>query len=175
MAEENQAQEADNKSAKSGGGGGMLPALLVIVLMPVISFAMFKFLFLPELKKNIPETSGAVEHAEIDPANVHVETGEKYNAIFPDVITNVSGTGMARFIRVSLTIESSNPDIEKEVEANMAAMKDLVDTVLRHFTLADLEQREIKNVIRNQIIQGFDRVLQPPMVDDIYFSQFVVQ
>ena len=58
MAEENEAQEAKPQSAKSGGGGGgMLPALLVILLMPVISFAMFKFLFLPEIKKHIPEIS----------------------------------------------------------------------------------------------------------------------
>ena len=43
MAEETQNQEVAAKTGKSGGGGGMLPALLIIALMPVVSYAMVKF------------------------------------------------------------------------------------------------------------------------------------
>lgn len=177
MAEENQAQEADNTSAKSGGGGGMLPALLIIALMPVISFAMFKFVFLPELKKLTP-AEGA-EHAsglpEIDPEKLRIETGEKHQYPFPDRIVNVKGSTMTRYFRSSFTIESSNPDIASEVDKHKAALMDLADTVLGDLTLADLERSGIKNIVRNQLKQGFDKILQPPMVDEIYFSNWVVQ
>jgi len=174
MAEENPVQEAEVKSAKSGGGGGMLPALLVILLMPVISFAMFKFLFLPEIIKHAP-VAGESHHEEIDPSNIHVETGEKLLVSFPDLIVNINGTGGLRFLRVNFSIESTNPEIEDEVEAHKAKMQDLATTVLRHLTMADLERPNITDTIRNQLIQGFDQVLQPPMIDEIYFTQFVIQ
>ena len=49
MAEENEAQRP-NRNLKVGEWRRNAPALLIILLMPVISFAMFKFLFLPEIK-----------------------------------------------------------------------------------------------------------------------------
>ncbi len=176
MAEENTPQEAETQSAKSGGGGGMLPALLVILLMPVISFAMFKFLFLPEIIKHVPDADAAAEHQEeIDPSKVHVVSGEKHLKEFPDLIVNISGVSMTRFLRVNFTIESQNPEISVKVEENMPAMRDLANTVLRHLTLADLERPNIMDTVRNQLKQGFDQILQPPMIDEIYFTQFVVQ
>lgn len=175
MAEENEAQEAKPQSAKNGGGGGgMLPALLIILLMPVISFAMFKFLFLPEIKKHIPEET-ADRQEEIDPKKVHVENADKVLVPFPDLIVNISGVQMTRFLRVNFTIESAYPEIEKKVEERMPELTDLATTVLRHLTLADLESPNVMDTVRNQLIQGFDHVLQPPMVDEIYFTQFVVQ
>lgn len=174
MAEEDAVQEADVKSAKSGGGGGMLPALLVILLMPVISFAMFKFLFLPEIKKHVPD-SASDHHEKIDPSKLHVESGEKHLVDFPDLIVNISGVSMTRFLRVNFSIESTNPEIEDMVEKNKPAMRDLANTVLRHLTLADLERPNIMDTVRNQLKQGFDHILQPPMIDEIYFTQFVVQ
>ncbi len=175
MAEENEVQEAPVTSAKSGGGGGMLPALLVIFLMPVISFAMFKFLFLPEIIKHAPVAAEDHHPEDIDPSKIQVETGEKHLVSFGDLIVNINGTGGARFLRVAFSLESTNPEIEDEVEAHKAKMQDLATTVLRHLTMADLERPNITDTVRNQLIQGFDQVLQPPMVDEIYFTQFVIQ
>ena len=174
MAEENAVQEAQVYPAKSGGSVGMLPVLLVVILMPVISFAMFKFLFLPEIIKHAP-VAGEGHYEEIDPHKIHVETGEKHLVPFGDLIVNINGTSGARFLRVAFSLESANPEIEDEVEARKAKMQDLATTVLRHLTMADLERPNITDTVRNQLIQGFDQVLQPPMIDEIYFTQFVIQ
>ena len=177
MAEENQAQEANNASAKSGGGGGMLPALLIIALMPVISFAMFKFVFLPELKKLTPAEgeAQASDHAEIDPEKLKIESGEVYKYPFKDRVVNVKGTGMSRYFRASFTIMSPNPNIADEVAKHEDALIDLADTVLSDLTIADHETSGVKQMISNQLKQGFDKILQPPMIDDIHFTNWVVQ
>lgn len=175
MAEETQNQEVAAKTEKSGGGGGMLPALLIIALMPVVSYAMFKFVFLPELKKIVPEGGTATHHEGIDPKKIHAESGKTYRVDFPDVIVNVKGVSLSRFHLTTFTIESSNPDIDHEVRDNLAALTDLAGTILGGLTLADHEQAGTKNAIRNQIKQGFNKILQPLMVDEIYFSQWVVQ
>ena len=153
----------------------MLPALLVIVLMPVISFAMFKFLFVPMIKAEIPEAGAA---AQIRPEDVIVahDGGEaSYSVPFENVVNNLKGTAMTRFIQVSFTIYSSNPELAAIVEENRPRMKDVANQVLGNLTLADLERREIKNVVRNQLKEGFEHVLHGPVVEEIYFTQFVVQ
>jgi len=175
MAEEPQNKEALAKAGKSEGGGGILPALLIIVLMPVISFAMFKFVFLPELKKIAPEEGAAAHQVEINPENIHVESGETYRFDFPRVVVNVRGVSLSRFFSATLTVESSNPDIEHEVTEHMAEMKDLAGTILGSLTLADHENVGIKNQVRNQLKQGFNKILQPPMIDEIFFSEWAVQ
>lgn len=174
MAEDTKA-EAQTQSAK-GGGGGMLPALLVIVLMPVISFAMFKFLFVPMIKAELPEPGAAA--AQLKPEDVHIQSdGGKatYEATFDNVVTNVKGTSQTRFVQVSFSVYSAHPDLEAEVNRNRTRLLDVTISVLGNLTLADLERGEIKNTVRNQLKQGFDFVMGKPMIEEIYFSQFVTQ
>lgn len=153
----------------------MIPALLVIVLMPALSFAMFKFMFIPMIKAEMPDPAQA---QQIDKENIVIEHdgGEaKYSAPFDNVVTNVKGTSQTRYIQVSFTVYSAYPNLPTEVESNRARMMDVANTVLGNLTLADLEKREIKNIVRNQLKQGFNHVMAKPMIEEIYFSQFVVQ
>ncbi len=174
MAEEKKA-EAQNQAPKAGGGG-MVPALLVIVLMPVISFAMFKFLFVPMIKAELPEPGAAA--AQLKPEDVVIKSdGGKatYEAVFDNVVTNVKGTSQTRFVQVSFSVYSAHPNLADEVARNKARLLDVTIGVLGNLTLADLERGEIKNTVRNQLKQGFDHVMGKPMIEEIYFSQFVTQ
>jgi len=119
MAEETQNSDANAQSAKGGGSGGMLPALLVIVLMPLISFAMFKFMFIPMIKAEIPEPG---EPADINPADVHVKTDgelemQKYD--FDKVVANIKGTNMTRFVQAEITVYGSHPQMENKITENL--------------------------------------------------------
>ena len=153
----------------------MLPALLVIVLMPVISFAMFKFLFIPMIKAEIPDAGQPHAIKAEDVVVEHDGGAASYSADFDNVVTNVKGTSQTRFVQVSFTVSGVNPLLPEEVERSRKKMLDVAISVLDNLTLADLERREIKNVVRNQLKQGFDHVMAKPMVDEIYFTQFVVQ
>lgn len=153
----------------------MLPALLVILLMPAISFAMFKFAIIPMIKSEMPATG---EHAPIKPEDIKIEHDGgvlKYSTDFENVVTNVKGTNLTRFVQVSFTVYSAYETLEQEVEENKTAMMDVAIGVLSNLTLADLERHENKNIVRNQLKQGFEHVLGKPLVEEIYFSQFVVQ
>lgn len=176
MAEEDVSEAPKNQSAKGGGGSGMIPALLVIVLMPIMSFAMFKFMVIPMIKDAIPAES---EHAPMTAEDVIVEHAvdgdPSYHVDFENVVTNVRGTSQTRFVQVSFTVYSANPELENEVEKNKVKMKNVAITILGSLTLADHERSEIKNVVRNQLKQGFEHEIGKPIIEEIYFSQFIVQ
>ncbi|MDQ8202539.1 flagellar basal body-associated FliL family protein [Pelagicoccus sp. SDUM812003] len=153
----------------------MLPALLVIVLMPIISFAMFKFMIIPMIKAELPEPGMEPELTAEDLDISYDTSGEEYKVTFEPVVTNVKGTSQTRFVQVIFSVYSANPHLQEEVDKKTDRMKDVAISVLGNLTLADLERREMKNIVRNQLKQGFNHVLGEPLVEDISFSQFVVQ
>ncbi|MBK1878438.1 flagellar basal body-associated FliL family protein [Pelagicoccus mobilis] len=167
MAEEQQASEAPQQSAKGGGGSGMLPALLVIVLMPVISFAMFKFMFLPMIKAELPEQG---EEAPITAEDLDImvdDSGDEYKYAFEPVVANVKGTSQTRFVQAVFTVYSHNLELESIMESKLDRLRDHADTIVGNLTLADYERRENKNLVRNQLKQGFNHIVGKPVVEDI--------
>ncbi|MCH6255835.1 flagellar basal body-associated FliL family protein [Puniceicoccaceae bacterium K14] len=180
MADENEAAEAapaEAKPAGGGGGGGMMPALLIIVLMPVVSFAMFKFLFIPMIKAEIPEPGEDALH-DIKPEDINVEhaSGDlEYKVDLDPVTANLRGTAQTRFIRVAAVLRSADPELTDVVESNKGRIKEVIGSVIGSKTLADLEKPEIRNVMRNQMKQGFEHVLKKPIIEEIVFAEFVVQ
>jgi flagellar FliL protein len=42
-------------------------------------------------------------------------------------------------------------------------------------TLADLEKPGARNLIRNELITGFNNILGDSSVQDIYFTEFAIQ
>jgi len=166
MAEEQAVADAPQQAAKSGGGG-MLPALLVIVLMPVISFAMFKFLFIPMIKAEIPEQG---EETPITAEDLDIaidDSGSEHKYIFDPIVANIRGTSLTRFVQADVTIYSVNPELETLIGEKIDRLKDQANTVLGELTLADFERRGNKNIVRNQLKQGFNHILGKPVVEDI--------
>ncbi|MBD5778670.1 flagellar basal body-associated FliL family protein [Pelagicoccus sp. NFK12] len=174
MAEE-QASEAPQQSAKGGGGSGMIPALLVIVLMPIISFAMFKFMIIPMIKAELPEQGEAAPITAEDLNISYQESAEQIAYSFEPVIANVLGTSQTRFVQAVFTVYGKHPDFNALIEAKKVRLRDHADSVLGGLTLADLEKREIKNIVRNQLREGFNHHLGKPLVEEIYFDSFVTQ
>ena len=46
---------------------------------------------------------------------------------------------------------------------------------LRLKTLADLEKPTAQNLIRTELIAGFNSILGGPVVQEIYFTEFAIQ
>ncbi len=173
MAEE-PAAEAPKQAAK-GGGGGMIPALLVIVLMPVISFAMFKFMIIPMIKAELPEHGEAAPITAEDLEISFDDSGEQLEYSFEPVVANVLGTSQTRFVQAVFTVYGKHPDFTTLIEGKKVRLRDHADSVLGGLTLADLEKREIKNIVRNQLREGFNHHLGKPLIEEIYFDSFVTQ
>lgn len=152
----------------------MIPALLVIVLMPVISFAMFKFMIIPMIKAELPEHGEEAPITAEDLEITYDESGTEYKVIFEPVITNIKGTNQTRFVQAAFTVYSKNPKLEEMIESKLGRLRDHADTIVGNLTLANFEQREMKNVVRNNLKQGFNHILGKPIIEDISLT-IVVQ
>jgi flagellar protein FliL len=163
---------------KGGGFKAWLPLIIVIVLMPVLAFGMTQFVLLPQLKKGLDLGAGTSS----DPA---VETKSKPKKEAADVkhesvllsklLVNVSGTMGARYLLVSLSVVGTSADFKAKMTENDAQLRDMATGSLQLKTLADLEKPGSRNLIRNELLTGFNNILGDDSVSDIYFTEFAIQ
>lgn len=173
MAEENQEKGAEASS--KGGIGGFLPILLVVILVPALSYAMTEFFVIPKIKASL-SASGQVEktgsHGKLPETNKHAAT---HPVEFADIVSNLSGSMKSRYIKVSFTAYSADPEVEARMEHEKAKLLDATLGILSSLTLAELEEAGVKNRVRNELLLAFESVLHSRIFEELYFSEFVVQ
>ena len=201
MAENEKAPAAPEEAAAAKKASSWPPVIAMLVLMPAISYAMTQFVLIPKVRAVASETEaiagagkgagkgeakgGHGKEAEKGGHGKEAEKGGhgkegadskgKFNADFESVVVNLSGTMGTRYLKTSFTLLSTNPDFKKIVEENKKQLLDVATTVLGSRTMADLELPGAKNVVRNDLIANFNQVLNSDLVEQIFFSDFVVQ
>lgn len=182
MANEKSNQAEAKPEAKAAAGGkGKSPWIMVIilvVLVPAISFGLTQFVIIPKLK------------AAVEPASAsNAGGGEKHEAAkgkaaegkgtfsyeFSGIVVNLSGSMGTRYLKVTFTVFSGNQDLQKIITDNKPQLLDVALGVLSSRTLADLEAGGAKNLIRNDLMSSFNQALNSDVISQIYFSEFVVQ
>ncbi len=181
---------------KGGGGSPWLPVLAILILMPLLSLAMWQFVIKSQLDKMIKAQAAAAQggepaeddHAPANPDDAHGKKGDGghgkegpgeggQSIEFPGMITNLAGTLQSRYLRVSLLIIPKDKTSENLMNKSQekARLKDVVLTVLGNLTLQDVEQPGIKNKVRSELINGMDNALGKKCVNQIYFTEWVIQ
>ncbi|BET66053.1 hypothetical protein ASA1KI_09710 [Opitutales bacterium ASA1] len=189
MAKEPEAKKdaAAATAAAPSGKGGMLPILAVVVLVPALSFGMVQFLVFPKMEKMLADVAAAAGSAEGDGAHASADSkkasakdkGPKPEATFSyefkDIVSNLTGSMKSRYIKVSFTAYSADPTFAQIVDSNKAKLLDATLSVLGSLSLVDVEDPGVKNKVRGELVFAYESVLRGRVVEEIYFSEFVIQ
>ena len=168
-------------SAAPAKGASPWPALIAaIILMPAISYATAEFLLLPKLR-------GLISQSTVDAHSEKSEGGKSSHGKgkegakaevsydFENVVVNLSGSMGTRFLKASFTTLGSNPDLPKIMAERKKQLLDVAINVLSSRSMADLESPGAKNVVRNELLANFNQALKSDLVEQIYFTDFVIQ
>ena len=161
-------------AAPSGGLKNWLPLIIAVVLMPALALGMTKFVIVPQLQKSL----GIKEPAESGSgAKAKAGTDAKKTSVpFNKLLVNIAGTMGARYLLVSVTIVGTGGEAFKtKVTENDAQLRDMAMGTLANKTLADLEKPGSRNLIRTELINGFNSVLGDNSVQEIYITEFGIQ
>lgn len=197
-----EAPSAPAPAAPSGGGiKAMLPALLSIVLAPAATFAVAHFMVLPRFESGLKAAladpnaaapaaaQAAAPAAKAAPASGHGKSGGKaasgHGAAaapaegnsyrFENVVVNLSGTMGTRYLKVAFLVTGERADVSARFDAARPQLGDVTLAVLSSLTLSDLEEAGSKNLIRERLLAAYNQALGARVVDNLYFSEFVVQ
>ena len=176
---------------KAKGGGSIMPVLAVILLVPALCYATTQYVLLPKLKAAVGSTAGSHEgeSAEGEKKGEGAKDKEKdkekakgkstgsyaHSHEFGDVIVNLAGAKGTRYLRAKFTLASSDANLETLIKTNENQLRDVAIGVLSTQTLDSLEAPGARNAVRNELIAQFNHALHGELVEQIYFTEFVVQ
>lgn len=187
-----QPDNVENLPAPPGGAvapagkPSLLPVIIIVLSIPLITIGLWEFVMMPSIEKMAkgPGAAEAGEHGEPAAAEGHGGGGGEHEAVrgeaaityeIKDVVANLSGSLRSRYIKVSFTLESRQTNFTEIMEHNRAKVIDATLAVLSDLTLQDLEEPGIKNIVRNDLLNAFGQALKSNAVEQLYFSEFVVQ
>jgi len=182
----------------------MIPLAIVLVAMPAISFAMVKFVLVPQIQKaatgGAPAAAGAHGagaaepakdakkeesgggHGKDDKAGKDAKDGKKsarskdgWEYSFPNVVSNLTGSMGTRYLRCSFTVVSDDEHIGEMMEENKTKLKDAALRIFAARSQSDLESVSARNVIRTEIAATFNKALETAAVKVVLFTDFIVQ
>jgi flagellar protein FliL len=175
-AEEPAESPAPPPAPKSGGGfAAWLPLIITMLLMPALAFGVAQYVILPQLQKGLgikTVTSSASAPAE---AKKEATGAKEEDVLMSKMLVNVSGTMGARYLLVSVSVAGTGTDFKQKMQDHDAQLRDMACGALSTKTLADLEKPGARNLIRTELITGFNNILGDSMVKDIYFTEFAIQ
>jgi len=188
--ESNGADEKTAAAAASASGGGMksfLPIIVTLVLMPALAWAMTTFVLIPKVQKAIggapTESAEAGEakaadekHAAKDSKEKGKEKGgAKQSVNMTKLLVNVAGTMGSRYLLTSLTLSGAGADFRLKIEKHDAQLRDMACAALATKTITDLEKPGARNLVRSELLTGFNNILGPNVVQEIYITEFAIQ
>lgn len=172
------AESAANAPASSSGGfKAWLPLIVMVLLMPALAYAMTTFVLVPRLQKGLGISAGSSAPATEAAAKPKkdVSSSKKESVPINKLLVNVAGTMGARYLLVSLSVVGSGSDFKAQMDAHDAQLRDMAQSALATKTLADLEKPGARNMIRNELVSGFNNILGDGTVEEIYFPEFAIQ
>lgn len=203
MSKETPPPAAAPAPAPAAGAGGpaapskmaaLLPVILVVVLAPVVSWAVAQFVILPSFEKKLNAamaTAGEGAHGEAAHAAAPAEHGKaaegghggkKGEAAgpsnsyeFTNIVVNLAGTMGTRYLKTTFLVTGKDPNLREAFNRDKAKMVDVTLNVLSSLSLADLEEAGAKNIIREKLVAAYNQALGKKIAEQIYFSDFVVQ
>lgn len=189
---------------KGGGVAGFLPLIIALVLAPIISWVVAEFVLLPRFKSQLAAALPAGEHGAVEtasaghgaPAKAEAKAEPKHEAKkaepkkgghgggesetpsgsykFDNVVVNLSGTMGTRYLKTSFLV-SGKDNLSSLFEERQPQLLDATLNTLGSLSLADLEEVGSRNLIRARLISAYNEVIGVRVVEQIYFSEFVVQ
>jgi flagellar protein FliL len=159
----------------AGGFKGWLPLIITILLMPGLAFGVAQFVILPQLQKGLGIKTVGASTTATGESKKEGSSGKQESVLMSKMLVNVAGTMGARYLLVSVSVMGTGTDFKQKMEDHDAQLRDMACGDLATKTLADLEKPGARNLIRSELINGFNNILGDSSIQDIYFTEFAIQ
>jgi flagellar basal body-associated protein FliL len=161
---------------KKSEGGGLMPALIAIILAPLLSAGVMIVFF----KLNEKPAQASSSSGDSQPLNME-SSGDLQYFELTGLITNLGGPIKSRYINVELKLEGLAGDFEKVLEVNEHRIRDKALQIMGGYSYEDAQLDGFQERVRVDLKKGFSIILkeyrsgESDIIRHIYFTQFVVQ
>ena len=173
-------------------GNPLMPVIAVVVLVPALCYAVMDFVIIPKIKTSLgapatpakADAHGAKKKSDPHAAKSGGHGGGGHGAVdapaegvapFGSIIVNLAGSNNSRLLKATFDVKSEDPNIAAIIKENLPALRDAANTIMSSQTINSQDIASGRELIRKSLISQFNRLLGGEVIDQVYFSEFVVQ
>ena len=176
MADETPAVQAPEPVAKSSNSGSLVMMLVIVLLSNAAGAGVTWFLV---RRAMAPQVVAAAEEGK-GKETVDMAAQLEKSAVIPlePFVVNLADTDAARYLRIKISLMIDDKSKVKGVEENQALqlkVRDVILSTLTRKTSHDLINDEGKNKLRQEIQDGVGKFFKEPKLNDVMFTEFVIQ
>lgn len=93
----------------------------------------------------------------------------------PTFLVNLYDPLGRRYVSLDVELELISPEVSKEIEAQNARIRDALILLLSSKTYTELSTQEGKHILRNEILDRINQILNGSKVVRVYYTNFVIQ
>lgn len=163
------AEETEENVQPKGGKPWLLIVLAALLSLGAGAGATF---FL--LGSGGDATASAPADGNGEAAGPAVPFAERVFELDPFVV-NVSGDGYPRYLKLEVAFEMDSLEARQEVETRVAQVRDATILLLSSKRLADVTEFEGKALLKDDLRDRVNALLEAGRVESVLFTEFVVQ
>ena len=165
-------------------GNPLMPVIAVVVLVPALCYAVMDFVIIPKIKTSLGAPATADAHGAKKKSDPHAAKSGGHGAVdapaegvapFGSIIVNLAGSNNSRLLKATFDVKSEDPNIAAIIKENLPALRDAANTIMSSQTINSQDIASGRELIRKSLISQFNRLLGGEVIDQVYFSEFVVQ
>ena len=173
-------EKAEGAPAEGQGGAKNLVMIVVAALLSLGIGAGGAFFF---AGSQVPPPAPPPQVDEVAMAEARAaEAQKKQTADFKErlyslepLVVNVTGDGYNRFLKLRVELETSDSGVKGELDARLPQVRDALIVLLSSKQLSDITDFEGKALLKEDILERVNDVLETGSVRSILFTEFVVQ
>ena len=161
----------------------MLPLILALLIIPLATMVITQFVVIPQLQAAM----GVEGHSEEEPVSESKDEddhdgerqaklgGQDDSYAFEGLVANLAGTMATRFIKVSIEVRGKGQGVSDVLKLNKSVVLDAIITILSSQSIQSLEVPGGRNRLRLSLVEGINQALKDDLIDQLYFTQFMIQ
>ncbi len=173
MAEEKENQEVEQEPKKEGGNKLLLIVIIVLLLLLLVIGGLVAYFLLssgnesqqpPQEQKKVEKKHKVNSMAEIGP-------------IYPldPFVVNLVSSNADRYLKCKIDLELDSPDLQKEVDKKLPAIRDLIIQILSSKSVEEIQTAKGKQKLKEEIKRKINEILTTGEIKNVYFTEFVIQ
>jgi flagellar FliL protein len=118
--------------------------------------------------------------SQTPPNTGEIPIEEEENVIGPlytldTMIVNLADHGGKRYLRVTMALELSDAEAQATIESRLPQIRDAILMILPTKNYDDISTTEGKIALRTEVMEKINGLMTKGQVNNIYFTEFVVQ
>ena len=174
MAEEKKEGQEKGAQEQKSKGRGKLFIILGILLILLGGAGLFAYKTFFTKKENPVEKAKQEELKKIEEEIKKAEKpGIMYN--LGALIVNLADRDALTFLKVTITLELDNQQIQQQVEQRLPQIKDAIISLISSKTSNEIKTPEGQEKLKEEILKRTNAILPAGGIRNVYFTEFIIQ